>query len=125
MSHCGSYAPGHVVHPIQSRLVGDFLYYFPERCSRIRLADLGDGWFETVLDGEVRRGWNHDASAVTAVVLESLLDNVLFVPKSRALVSARHDGLGETGWRGILYPVWGGPGQEIADITVPDCVVRS
>ncbi|MDN6439091.1 MAG: hypothetical protein L0K27_06435 [Corynebacterium nuruki] len=125
MSRCRSYAPGHTVHWIQSRLVNEFLYYFPERCSRIRLTDLGDGWFETVLGGEARRGWNHDASSVTAVVLESMLDNVLFVPKSGALVSAHHDGLGETGWRGILYPAWGEPGQEIADITVRDCVVRS
>lgn len=124
-ARCRSYNPGHTVHPIQSRLVGEFLASFPERCLPLRLTDLGDGWFETVLHGEVRRGWNHNPSAVNAVVLESLLDNVIYVPESGALVSARHDADGPTGWRGILYPAWGDPGQEIAEIAVRDCVVCS
>lgn len=107
-THCTLHTPGHSVHYIQTRQITDFARHYPDRCRSVAVADLGAGWFETVIDGETRRGWHHDHDLVTDVARDSVLGEVWYVPDFGALV--RWTGAAQDAAT-VLVPAWDGDGR--------------
>ena len=121
-THCNLYLPGHTVHYIQGRKVGEYTFDHPDECEPVTVTDLGAGWFETTIDGEVRLGWNHDPDRVTMFARDSVLGEVRYVPFSGALAmgSVRDNGplVGP-----LLYPAWGCSSNEFENGGFRSCVL--
>lgn len=103
---CPLYLPGHSVHFLQARQIAEFSRHFPERSRKVILTDLGAGWFEVDLEGEVRRGWDHDQDLVTDIARDSVLEEVRYIPDFHALIRRVGD---VEGAGTVLIPAWGAP----------------
>ncbi|MGV0869115.1 hypothetical protein [Corynebacterium kalidii] len=111
-TRCNLYLPGHTVHYIQGRKLGEFQIEFPERCRKVTLNDLGAGWFEAVLDGETYLGWNHDPDRVTMLARHSVFGEVVYIPFSKSLAGVRRDDYGRRTGSYVLYPAWCGDDED-------------
>lgn len=109
-THCTLHTPGHSVHYIQGRRITDFARLYPDRCHTVTVTDLGAGWFETEIDGQIRLGWNHDHDLVTEIARDSVLGEVVHVPDFGALVrwvGADRVAGAVTGSGTVIIPAWG------------------
>ncbi|MDN5683716.1 hypothetical protein [Corynebacterium glyciniphilum] len=122
-THCSLYLPGHTVHYIQGRKLGEYQIEFPERCRQVKITDLGAGWFETEVGGETWLGWNHEPDRVTMFARDSVLGEVVYVPFSKALASVRRDEEGRRKGSFVLYPAWGTTDREFEGARFRKCVV--
>lgn len=121
-TYCNLYLPGHTVHYIQGRKLGEYQIEHPEQCRPVKVTDLGAGWLETEVDGETRLGWNHDPDRVTMFARDSVLGEVVHVPFSEALASVQYHSDGARAGSFLLYPAWGSAGHELEGGQFRKCV---
>ncbi|MGP9724890.1 hypothetical protein ACT3SZ_12835 [Corynebacterium sp. AOP40-9SA-29] len=120
-THCRLYLPGHTVHHIHGRKLGEFLACFPERCLHASVTDLGDGWLEAEIDGETKTGWSHDPARVSDFAADSALGKVTYIPFTGTLASAIYNEDGTRFGSTVLYPAWGATPQGFIDGTLKEC----
>lgn len=111
---CTTVHPGHQVHRGLARKVSEALHPASgglDRFEAVHLTDLGGGWFEAVIDGEVRLGWNHSLDDVAAFARDSVLGDVLFIPEQAVLVCVRTQSDVSASRRRLLSPAWGTSGR--------------
>lgn len=107
---CNTVHPGHQVHRGLARKVSEALHPASgglDRFEAVHLTDLGGGWFEAGVDGEVRLGWNHSLDDVAAFARDSVLGDVLYVPQLSVLVCVRTQSDVSASRRRLLSPAWG------------------